>query len=642
MKLLSVSAWLTTAAVIAACSAPLCAYAAGSEVAAAARSRQYELVRSLLKEKKDVNAPLPDGVTALHWAVLNGDVKLANLLLGAGANPKTASRVDGISPLYTAAQIGSPVLTRTLLKAGADANTANTNGTTPLMVAAASGSVDTVRELLDHGAKIDAVDTVNGQSALMFAAAKDRADVIRYLIGHGANHHATSTVVKLGRQQFDDDGNPIGGDAAGGARGQGRRRRPGGTAGGANGSGEGAPARPANANPLLSDDIFGGDEPAPRPTRGTASAGDTTKPAAPKPAEEAAANPGGGQPAVGFGQRPANTSAGGARPAGFAAAAGRRASAITRGGNTALILAAREGNLSAVQALVGSKAEIDQPNAGDKTTPLLAAICNGHFDVAKFLLDYGASANQPSIDGLTPLYAVIDTKYAPQTWTPNPDTDHDQTSYTDLIKALIDKGANVNAKLVKKLWFRPTHHDECWVGTAGSTPFWRAAQALDLSVMKLLIAHGADPKVSSDDGDNALMVAAGLGWNGNFTIQAATPAVEVIKYCLQLGLDPKAQDAQGYTAIGGAAYRGDIDTIKLLVAAGARLDTRNQRGWSVTDMANGPSLRSSVPVKHPEAVSLLLKLGAPALTPTDDEEILGIIRRKVSQPSVPASGEKQP
>ena len=82
------------------------------------------------------------------------------------------------------------------------------------------------------------------------------------------------------------------------------------------------------------------------------------------------------------------------------------------------------------------------------------------------------------------------------------------------MKALLAKKADVNARLLRKLWFRPTHHNELWIGSAGSTAFWRAAQATDIAAMKLLIARGADPKIATEDGDNALMVAAGLGWNG--------------------------------------------------------------------------------------------------------------------------------
>ncbi len=617
------------------------ASASDTAVAEAAKLDRVDQVRALIQEKRDINQPLPDGTTALHWAALNGDISLTRLLLASGAAPGPVSRIGNISPLFTAAQNGNDEIVRALLKRGADANVQTANGATPLMAAAASGSVDTVRALLDHGAKINAADTAHGQTALMYAAARDRGDVIRFLIAHGADPKIASTVVKLGRAQFDDDGNPIGGDpAAGGGAGGGRRRRQPGAdnpaaAGTAPAGAIGSDVAGLNLDDLaaLGIDVSEASPPRNRPGGKTGGAIAT--------APSARQSGGNGQNASngqsgGFSGRGGGFGAGGSgQPGGpgATAGAGRRANAITMGGNTALTLASREGNLEAVQALIASKVDVNEPNAGDKTTPLITAICNGHYDVAKFLVDYGADVNQASIDGLTPLYAVIDAQYAPQTWTPNAITGQEQNTYIDLMNTLIEKGANVNAKLTKKLWFRPTHHDECWIGTAGSTPFWRAAQALDLAAMKLLVSRGADPKIPNLDGDNALMVAAGLGWNGNFTIQAPTLAIDVIKYCLELGLDPTPQDAQGYSAICGAAYRGDIDVINLLVNRGAKLDTRNSKGWSVTDMANGPSLRSSVPVKHPEAVSRLLKLGAPALTPTDDEEILGIIRRKVGQPA---------
>ena len=79
--------------------------------------------------------------------------------------------------------------------------------------------------------------------------------------------------------------------------------------------------------------------------------------------------------------------------------------------------------------------------------------------------------------------------------------------------------------------------------------------------------------------------------------------------------------------------------VQYLVDKGARLDVRTELGWSVTDMANGPYLRSSVPVKHPKTVALLRDLGAPELIQVDDEEILGIIKRKIEVPEQP---QKQP
>ena len=90
-------------------------------------------------------------------------------------------------------------------------------------------------------------------------------------------------------------------------------------------------------------------------------------------------------------------------------------------------------------------------------------------------------------------------------------------------------------------------------------------------------------------------------------------------------------DTAGYTAIMGAAYRGDDEMIRYLVSKGARLDLKTKRGWSVSDMANGPYLRSSFPVPHPDTVALLQKLGGPAPIRVQDEEILGVIRRKQQQ-----------
>jgi ankyrin repeat protein len=309
---------------------------------------------------------------------------------------------------------------------------------------------------------------------------------------------------------------------------------------------------------------------------------------------------------------------------------------------TALLLAARDGNAEAVRALLDAGADINQVNAGDKSSPIVIAICNGHFDVAKFLLDRGADPNVKSVDGLGALYATIDTQWAPMGWAPNPITEREKVSYLELMKALLDRGADPNARLTKQLWFRPTHHNQMWIGSTGATPFWRAAQATDLSAMRLLATRGADPKIPSAEGDTALMVAAGLGWAGNFSKNAPDSALDAAKYCLELGLPVDTKDVQGYTALAGAAYRGENELVNLLVAKGAPVDARTSRGWSVTDMANGPSLRTSVPLAHPDTVALLRKLGAPELTAIDGEEILGIIKRRPAAASPQASATAAP
>ena len=302
------------------------------------------------------------------------------------------------------------------------------------------------------------------------------------------------------------------------------------------------------------------------------------------------------------------------------------------GGMTALLFAAREGHLDAVRALVAAGANVNQLSAGDQSSPLVIAVSNSHYQVGQFLVDHGADPNVANVDGLTALYATIDMQYAPVSWAPNPLTVQEKVSHLELMKSLLAHGANPNAKLTRKLWFRPTSHNQQWISTTGTTPFWRAAQGTDVPAMRALVAGGADPKIPSAAGTTALMVAAGLGYAGNFSQNLPDSWLAAVKYCLELGLDINAADNQGYTALHGAAYRGDNELVKFLVEKGARLDARSKRGWSVTDMANAPSLRSSVPLAHPDTIALLLKSGAPPLTPIEGETILGS-GRKAAAPS---------
>jgi ankyrin repeat protein len=302
------------------------------------------------------------------------------------------------------------------------------------------------------------------------------------------------------------------------------------------------------------------------------------------------------------------------------------------GGMTALLFASRGGHFDAVRALVDAGADVNQLSAGDRSSPLVIAVSNGHYEVGQFLVDRGADPNLANVDGLTPLYATIDMQYAPVSWAPNPLTVQEKVSHLALMKSLLAHGANPNAKLTRKLWFRPTSHNQQWISTVGTTPFWRAAQGTDVPAMRALVAGGADPKVPSAAGTTALMVAAGLGYAGNFSQNLPDSWLAAVKYCLELGLDINAADNQGYTALHGAAYRGDNDLVTFLIEKGAKLDARTKRGWSVTDMANAPSLRSSVPLAHPDTIALLLKSGAPALTAIEGETILGS-GRKAPAPS---------
>ena len=121
-------------------------------------------------------------------------------------------------------------------------------------------------------------------------------------------------------------------------------------------------------------------------------------------------------------------------------------------------------------------------------------------------------------DGLAALYATIESRWAPVSWTPTAFTAangivQQKTTYLDLMKALIARGADLNARTSKSIWFSPPHHNVSWVRAVGATPFWRAAQANDVAAMKLLVEVGADPKLATADGNDGAC-RRGRSWLG--------------------------------------------------------------------------------------------------------------------------------
>lgn len=523
-----------------------------TRLADAAMQGDKDAVRSLLKQKIDINAAHGDGATALHWAAYNDDLDMVKILLAAGANVKAATRDGAITPLFMACTNGNAPMIEAFLKAGADPKSVKANGTTALMIASASGNADAVKVLLDAGAEINAKEAAYGQTALMFAAALNRDAVVKLLRARGADANIATPVRKMERVRFDQDGNIV-------------EDRPGGR-----GAAGGAAANAGEeANPQAELDAL------------AHSLGF-------KSAEYKLAKP-----------RP--------RAGDVAARGPRKVGADFMGGMTALLYAVREGHFNAARALVESGVNINQVN-GDKFSPLVLSIINGHLTLAKYLLDHGADPNLTSDSGIAALYATIDVQWAPKSWFPQPSTEQEKVTYLDLMAALLDKGANVNAAVGEKPWFRSFTNDYTWVDPAGATPLWRAAQSSDIVAMRLLVAHGADPKIATKSSDTPLMAAAGIGWAANWSVNAPYPALEAVKYCVELGNDVNAADNRGYTALHGAAYLGNNDMVNYLVSKGAKVTVKSKGGDSVADMANGPT-RFGQP--HLETVALLEKLGSP-------------------------------
>jgi hypothetical protein len=158
-----------------------------------------------------------------------------------------------------------------------------------------------------------------------------------------------------------------------------------------------------------------------------------------------------------------------------------------------------------------------------------------------------------------------------------------------------------------------------WLYEDGATPFLRAAQSGDVELMKLLLAHGADPKIATTNNVTPLAVASGIGWVQGVTYEwSEKEDLEAVKMCLDLGIDPNAVDGDGRTALHGAAHKGRTAVVQLLVDHGARLDIKDNgsrdtvngelvgHGWLPVDYADG-LVRVGVQsaIAHPETAALL-------------------------------------
>ena len=172
---------------------PAAFLAAGAELplVEAVKSRDVNAVRTLLAEGVDVNAPQPDGATALHWAAYRDDLDTAALLIAAGAKVTTANEL-GATPLWLAADNGSPMMIARLIDAGAEPNVALPEGETPIMTASRTGNADVVRLLLAAGADVNVSEHSRGQTALMWAVAQGHHAVVAMLLEHGADVEARS------------------------------------------------------------------------------------------------------------------------------------------------------------------------------------------------------------------------------------------------------------------------------------------------------------------------------------------------------------------------------------------------------------------------------------------------------------------
>jgi len=286
---------------------------------------------------------------------------------------------------------------------------------------------------------------------------------------------------------------------------------------------------------------------------------------------------------------------------------------------TAFQFAVQQGNLAIARMLLAAGADVNETapdgiggdtNARRLFKPnteagaLLTAIDSGHQEMAKFLIDNGADVNQHGA-GRTPLHSAI------------------QQTMPELVKLLLAKGADPNARLERPMPLLSRGLNALTgmpVSMIGATSFWLAADYGDAATMRLLIAAHADPLIVTKDKTTPLMAAAGVDfiegqdrygrrWFRDTTMPIQMAALEAVKLALELGNDVNAANADGLTAMHGAAYMGSNLLVQYLFDHGAKLDVRNRRGWTPYFITQGIYIAGTF-IARKDTGELLTKLGA--------------------------------
>jgi ankyrin repeat protein len=461
----------------------------------AAKARDLDSIRTLLKQRVDVNATQGDRATALHWAAHFDDQTLADVLIGAGARVDAADDT-GATPLYVACLNHSAPMVERLLKAGANPNASLLNGETALMTCSRTGDAKAVVALLSRGASPNVKELAHHQTALMWAASQRHPEAVAALLSHGADVSARSR--------------------------------------------------------------------------------DYTQTVTSEVTQRA-------------GREELNYT-------------------VTRGGSTALLFAARVGDVESTRLLLAAGADVNDSLANG-TTALVEAAHSGQQAVGILLLERGADPNLADV-GYTALHAAV------------------LRSGLDLVNALLAHGANPNARITRGTPVRRNSEDfELPATLIGATPYLLAARFLEVDMMRALAAGGAEVRLSMKGGATPLMAAAGMGASAQSDrrglsvldggkVEDESRVVAAVGTALELGAEVDAVNDAGDTALHSAAALGYNRVVEMLAQAGAKLSVANKRGQTPLAVLTGgriETVRAPSRTNRPErqtTIELLRRLGA--------------------------------
>jgi ankyrin repeat protein len=294
-----------------------------------------------------------------------------------------------------------------------------------------------------------------------------------------------------------------------------------------------------------------------------------------------------------------------------------RPKSLDSGGFTPLLYAARENCIACVDVLLKNNADIDLPDP-DGVSPLLLAIMNANWDLAKQLIDAGADVNQWDIFGESPLFTAVDQRTRIDGGRASIDP-LNKTTGLAIVKLLLERGADSNMPL----FFKPAHlrgaggggdvRSGAATSTRGSTPLIRAVNNADLEVVKILLDHGADATLYMADRQTPIHAAiAGRGTEAQ--------ALEMIKLLQKAGTDVNVvalvnhpEEIRGGTALHYAVRKRYKEVIKLLASFGIDMNAMDQDGLTALDYTQSrgfmPFMALQTPLYKDEA-ALLRELGA--------------------------------